>query len=78
MKKLFSLILVLGLLWGGNAYAGLLDMFSKDHKYCGDAARSISKNKDTQETWYKECRLQLDLLGKFEWKMLYLKNDYFK
>ena len=75
MKKLFSTILVLGLLLSGNAYAGLLDIFSKDHKYCGDVARSISQNKDTQETWYKECRLQLDLLGEFNWKMLYLKDN---
>ena len=74
MKKLLGII-VLGLLWSGNAYAGLLDIFSKDHKYCGDAARSISKNKDTQETWYKECRLQLDLLGEFNWKMVFLNDN---
>ena len=28
MKKLFSLILVLGLLWSGNAYAGKQDMIA--------------------------------------------------
>jgi hypothetical protein len=32
MKKLLGII-VLGLLLSGNAYAGLLDIFSKDHKY---------------------------------------------
>ena len=58
MKKLLGIV-VLGLLLSGNSYAGLLDIFSKDHKYCGDAARSISKNKDTQETWYKESKYQL-------------------
>ena len=74
MKKFLGVV-VLGILLTENANSGLLDIFSKDHKYCGDAARSISKNKNIQETWYKECRLQMDLFGDFNWKMQMLKED---
>ena len=74
MKKFLGIV-VFSLLLSGNANSGWLDLFSKDHKYCGDAARSISKNKNTQETWYKECRLQMDLFGDFNWKIQILKDD---
>ena len=40
MKKLFSLILVLGLLWGGNAYAENISII------CIDEKRSLEENRD--------------------------------
>ena len=74
MKKLLWIVIMI-LFICGNANSGWLDIFSKDHKYCGDVARSISKNKNTQEKWYKECRLQMDLFGDFNWKMQLLEDD---
>ena len=74
MKKLLA-IMVLGLLWSGSAYGFILDMFSKEHKYCGDVSRSISKNKDTQLIWYQECRLQMKISGEFNWKMELMKDN---
>jgi len=66
MKKLFSTILVLGLLLSGNAYAdygGWIDMIvnSKEHKYCGDLARSMTSNKFKQTDIYYECRADIDI-----------------
>ena len=74
MKKLLT-IMVLSLLWSVSAYGFILDMFSKEHKYCGDVARSISKNNYTQELWYQECRLQMKILGEFNWKMQIMKDN---
>ena len=66
MKKLFSTILVRGLLLSVNAYAdygGWIDMIvnSKEHKYCGDLARSMTSNKFKQTDIYYECRADIDI-----------------
>jgi hypothetical protein len=66
MKKLFLSILVICSLLGGNAnadYGGWIDMIvnSKEHKYCGDLARSMTSNKFKQTDIYYECRADIDI-----------------
>jgi hypothetical protein len=70
MKKLF-LILVLGLFFSGNAlacgggfYTGLFD-FSKEHKICGEYARSLDVDSFRQTDAYCDCRERLDNKKKY-------------
>ena len=78
MKKLLGIV-VLSLLFCNNVlaktYGGILDSFTKDHKYCSEIAKSITKNKIKQGHWYNECRLQLDVFGTFNWKMQFGVHD---
>ena len=71
MKKLFSTILVLGLLLSGNAYAGgpcglgwfigsILDN-TKEHKICGQYARNLEGDSFQQDDAYCDCRERLQL-----------------
>ena len=70
MKKLLG-ILVLGLLWCNSAYAwcgnefgGLFD-WSKEHKQCGDYARSLNVDQFRQTDAYCKCRIRLDNLKRY-------------
>ena len=49
-------------------YGGWIDMLSnpKEHKYCGDLARSRSSNPLIQEEIYHACRSNIDLEKKLE------------
>jgi hypothetical protein len=51
-----------------KAYGGILDgiVNSKEHKYCGDLARSRSSNPLIQEEIYHACRSNIDLERKLE------------
>ena len=44
-------------------YGGWIDMVvnSKEHKYCGDLARSMTSNKFKQTDIYYECRTEIDI-----------------
>lgn len=52
-------------------YGGWIDMVvnSKEHKYCGDLARSMTSNKFKQTDIYYECRTEIDIQQDIEkWK----------
>ncbi|MDB2353787.1 hypothetical protein N9V55_03460 [Candidatus Pelagibacter bacterium] len=70
IKKLLAII-VLGLLFSGNAlacggdfYTGLFD-FSKEHKICGKYARSLDVDSFRQTDAYCDCRERLDNKKKY-------------
>ena len=70
MKKLLGIV-VLGLLWCNSAYAwcspefgGLFD-WSKEHKQCGDYARSLNVDQFRQTDAYCQCRIRLDNLERY-------------
>ena len=52
-------------------YGGWIDIFtnSKEHKFCGDLARSRSSNPYVQEQIYYRCRSDIDTEKNFQnWK----------
>ena len=70
MKKLLGIV-VLGLLWCGSANAWCRDEFgglfdwSKEHKECGNYARSLNVDEFRSADAYCKCRVRLDNLKRY-------------
>ncbi len=76
-KIIFILFLTLFFNSNSKAYGSLWDtlMNPKDHSYCSEVVKNIRTGKYTKTDWYYECRLQLELVGYFNWKYLYMKDE---